>query len=318
MIRRSGRPYAVFFLVLLLPALCSLLLSCGRKGEPTLKSYEKPAAPSGLRAVVKESGITLSWDFPEKDAASIKGFRVFRATNGDFGQIARAGPEQRSFTDSGMQGISPLTYKIVTENLRGMISKVPVLLEIRESTLPAPPAGISFFVEYNTLVLSWKSAGEATGYTVYKRSSPEAPWSPQNPEPLKENSYRDVFDLNMAVFYTIHSVRGNGILYEGPASQEIRIDPADFVPSPPSNLQAVPSGEQVYLIWKEPPETWIQGYKIYRETDRKKGFTLIGETQIPSFTDKEKPTTKRHYRVTALGPVQESTPAEIRNIVYSR
>jgi hypothetical protein len=110
-------------------------------------------------------------------------------------------------------------------------------------------------------------------------------------------------------------VRKNEILIEGLASKEISIDPAALVPTPPTNLQAVPSKEHVYLIWKESPETWVKGYKVYREINRKEGFVLIGETQIPSFTDKEKPSKKRHYRVTAQGPVQESKPAEIRNIV---
>ncbi len=37
----------------LLSVICVLFLlaSCGKKGEPVLKSYEKPDAPSGLRAI---------------------------------------------------------------------------------------------------------------------------------------------------------------------------------------------------------------------------------------------------------------------------
>ncbi|MCG2720768.1 MAG: hypothetical protein L6290_01975 [Thermodesulfovibrionales bacterium] len=313
--RRLFIPPALFPLIF---ALCLLLIACGRKGDPTLKSYEKPEPPSNLHAVQRESGSTLSWEFPDKDTASIKGFHVLRSTGGDFTEIALLENKKHSFIDTDIKGVASRTYKIVAENLRGIMSKDSVTLEIPDATLPAPPADISFTIEYDVLVLSWKSAGEGITYNIYKHGSETQSQNPVNPIPLKETSFRDVFDAKKAVLYTVKSLRENGIVYEGPASREIRIDPARLVPSPPSTLQAVPSAENVYLIWKESPDTWIKGYKIYRETDRKKGFVLIGETQIPSFIDKEKPSKKRHYRVTAVGPVQESAPAEVRDIVSSK
>jgi len=313
--RRLFIPPAVFPLLF---ALCILLIACGRRGDPTLKSYEKPEAPSNLHAVQRESDIILSWTIPEKSTASIKGFHVLRSTGGDFTEIALLENKKRSFIDTDIKGISSRAYKIISENLRGIMSKDSVTLAIPDATLPAPPADISFTIEYDVLVLSWKSAGEGITYNIYKHSAETQSQNPVNPIPLKETSFRDVFDTKKAVLYTVKSLREKGIVYEGPASREIRIDPAKLVPSPPSNLQAVPSVENVYLIWKESPDTWIKGYKIYRETDKKKGFILIGETQIPSFIDKEKPSKKRHYRVTAVGPVQESAPAEAKNIVYSK
>jgi hypothetical protein len=300
----------------LLFACCFLLISCGKKGDPTLKSYEKPDPPSNFRALQRESEITLSWDFPEKETASIKGFHVLRSTGGDFTEIAFLENNKRSFTDADHKGTAQITFKIIAENLRGIMSKDSAILLIHDIKPPAPPRDILFAIEYDSLVLSWKSAGEGLAYNIYKHAiSATLTEKPFNTEPLKETSFRDIFDINKTVSYTIRSVRQNEILIEGPASVEIRIDPAALVPSPPTNLQAVPSKEHVYLIWKESPETWVKGYKVYREINKKEGFVLIGETQIPSFIDKEKPSKKRHYRVTSRGPVQESKPAEIRNIV---
>jgi hypothetical protein len=74
----------------------------------------------------------------------------------------------------------------------------------------------------------------------------------------------------------------------------------------------------VHLLWKEPPETWITGYRIYREISKEDGFILIGESQAPSFLDRESPLTKRNYRVTALGPSKEGPPAEIRDVEYRK
>lgn len=313
--RRLFVPPAVFLLILVF---CLVLIACGRKGDPTMKSYEKPESPSNLHAVQRESDITLSWDFPEKKLASIMGFHVFRSTGGDFTKIAVLENKKHSFTDTDIKGISSRAYKIIAENLRGVMSKDSVILKIPDASLPAPPADISYTIQYDILTLSWKSLGEGITYNIYKHTAETQSQNPVNPAPLKETSFRDVFDMKKAVLYTIKSLRGNGIVYEGPASQEIIIDPAKLVPSPPLNLQAVPSVENVYLIWKESPDTWIKGYKIYRETDKKKGFVLIGETQIPSFIDKEKPIKKRHYRVTAIGPVQESAPEEVRDIVFMK
>jgi hypothetical protein len=295
------------------------LISCGKKGDPTLKSYEKPVPPSHFHAVQRESEVTLFWDFPKKESASIKGFHVLRSTGGDFAEIAFLENNNRSFTDTDHKGKARITYKIIAENLRGIMSKDSDILVIHDIEPPAPPRDILFAIEYDSLLLSWKSAGKGLAYNIYKRTiSGFHTDKPVNTEPLQSTSYRDIFDLNKAVSYTIRSVRQNEILIEGPASVEIRIDPAALVPSPPTNLQAVPSKEHVYLIWKESRETWVKGYKVYREINKKEGFVLIGETQIPSFTDSEKTSKKRNYRVTSLGPVQESKPAEIRNIVSAK
>jgi len=104
---------------------------------------------------------------------------------------------------------------------------------------------------------------------------------------------------------------------EGPASIELVINPEEFVPPAPENLQAVSTQSNVYLIWKESAATWVRSYRIYRETNKKEGFIAVGETQTPSFLDNETPVTKRNYRVTALGPSKEGPPAEIRDIVYT-
>ena len=115
----------------------------------------------------------------------------------------------------------------------------------------------------------------------------------------------------------VRTCSGDEVRYESAASEELEINPSELIPSSPSNLQAVATKESVVLVWNEPEETWVKGYRIYRETDKKKGFVLIGEISAPSFTDIDKPfLTKRNYRVTAIGPVKEGPAAEIKNIIY--
>lgn len=169
------------------------------------------------------------------------------------------------------------------------------------------------------MILKWKSAGEGIFYNVY-RSDVQGTYSqaPVNKDPLRDTSFKDTFSAKKPVFYTIRSLFGGGVRDEGPASEEVRIEPAELVPPAPEGLQAVATEGNAYLIWKEPRETWITGYRIYRETKKEEGYLLIGESQTPSFIDKDPPLTKRNYKVTALGPLKEGPSAEIRDVIYRR
>lgn len=310
--------------IILLFIFCSLIYSCGKKGEPTLKSYEKPLAPSNLRAIHRESEISLFWDFPVSEEDTIKRFHLLRADTDsteegqrNFEKIAFLEPDKRTYTDTNFKIGTHYRYKIVSENLKGILSKDSNIIEVLPEEPPLPPEKISFSIEFNSITLNWKSAGERILYNIYKsEKSGIYSLTPLNNEPLKETSFRDSFDIRKTVYYTVRSLRNTDIRSEGIPSEELIISPSDFVPSAPQGLQAVLSEDKVYLIWKEVPETWIDGYRIYREIDSTIGYVPIGETTIPAFIDNEKPLTKRNYRVTALGPAKEGPPSEIRDIVF--
>jgi Prokaryotic lipoprotein-attachment site len=317
--KRPGRTYRFLLntACFLLLAVCFLFSACGRKGDPTLKAYEKPQPPSHITAVCRPSEIILTWDFPKDKQSTIKGFYLMRASDRDFERIAFLENNKRTYTDTHFNPAYAYKYKIISQNLRGVTGHDSTVIEVKPKTLPEPPVDLSFTIEYNVLTLSWKSPEEEKAYNVYKSDKqgmyPDAPF---NKQPVKGHSFRDTFDMNKPVFYTIRSITGDGVRYEGPASAELAVNPLEFMPSQPEHLQATVTPDSVYLIWKEPSETWITGYRVYREIKKKQGFVLIGEPQIPSFTDKEKASSKRSYRVTAVGPAKEGPPAEIRDVVY--
>ncbi len=311
---RSG--FLVFYCLLL--TACCLLTSCGKKGDPTLKSYEKPDPPSVLRAIHRESEIILLWEFARDKEPAIKGFYLMKSTSGDFEKIATLENNKRSYIDNDFKTGSTYKYKIVSQNLKGVTSNDSNIIQIVPETSPPPPGNILFKIEHDSLILNWESAGDRIMYNIYK-SNEKGTYQlmPVNKEPVKETSFRDNFDIKGPAYYTIRSLVGGDIRDEGAASEEIEINPFEFIPSSPSGLQAVVKKENVYLIWKEAPETWVVGYKVYREINKKEGFIFLGETQTPAFLDKDKPSTKRNYRVTALGPSKEGPPAEIRDIVFT-
>jgi hypothetical protein len=317
--QRTEARYSLLAICGLLFAAYCLLPSCGRKGAPTLKSYEKPDAPSGLEAIHREADIILLWNFPDDKQQSIRRFYLMKSTGGDFKKIAYIKNDTLSVTDTNFKTSKIYKYKVLSESLKGVLSKDSNIVEVRPQKAPLPPGGFSFTIKYNTLTLKWKTAGEGILYNVYKSHKPGVyPLTPLNREPLKEPLFTDTFDMDKIIFYTVRSLLGGTIRDEGAASEEIKIDPFEFVPPSPQGLQAVATEGNVYLLWKEPAETWIKGYRIYREINKKEGFILIGESQTPSFVDKQKPLTNRNYRVTALGPSKEGPPAEIKDVVFSK
>jgi len=182
---------------------------------------------------------------------------------------------------------------------------------------PSPPEKLLFKIEFDSLTLTWGSAGDEILYNIYK-SDKKGIYSltPFNKEPVKETSFRDSFNAEKTVYYTIRSLSGRVIRDEGSASDELEVSPSDFVPSAPGGLQAVVKDDKVYLIWKEAPETWVVGYRVYREIDKTTGYLFIGETTIPAFIDNDEPLTKRNYKVAALGPSKEGPASEIKDVVF--
>jgi hypothetical protein len=300
----------------LLFAVCCLLPACGKKGDPTLKSYEKPVAPASLKAIHRESEIFLTWVFPKDREVSVNGFHLLKSSGEDFREIAFIEKHIRSYVDTDFSVGFEYRYKMISRNMKGIFSNDSNVVLITPLSPPSPPENLSFKVGSNSLTLTWDSAGNGVLYHVYKSvKSGEYPLSPYTKVPLKDNFFEDQLNMSKPAYYTVRSLMGSDSRDEGRPSAEIKVDPAEFAPSPPENLQAVPTRLSVHLLWKEPPEEWVRGYRVYRETDTE-GFKLIGETQTPSFVDKEQAATKRTYRVTASGPSKESPPAEIKGVVY--
>lgn len=315
---------------------CFVLASCGKKGDPTLKSYEKPDPPSNLKAIHRESEIILFWNFPKNKEQAINGFYLMKLIpthppippllrgdterskggRGDFERIFLE-RDKRSYIDKDFEIGHHYKYKIISQNLRGITSIDSNIIEIEPKDPPAPPGKLFFKVEYDSLTITWEDIGNGVLYNIYKSDKKGLyPLTPLNSEPIKGTSFKGRFDITKPAYYTIRSLRGEDIRDEGHESEELEINSSEFVPSPPEGLQAVIKEDGAYLIWKEAPETWVIGYKVYREIDKKEGFIFIGETSIPVYFDKEKPLTKRHYRVTALGPSKEGPASEIRDVVF--
>jgi fibronectin type 3 domain-containing protein len=290
--------------------LAFLMVSCGKKGPPTLKAYEKPQAPSGLFAVHREDRIILSWSYPGNLRSSLKEFLVLRSVDGGFEKIGAVGDDRSSFIDETFRLDVPHRYKVVAQNLKGVISSDSNVITLIPGHVPPVPEDLHFAPKADSVELSWKSSGEGVCYNIYKTAE-RGRYSdvPLNKEPECTTSFRDsVVSPDSAVYYTVRALRKTGIRDEGYASAELEVNPAHFVPSPPADLRIVRGKDKVHLMWKESPEPWVKGYRVYRRRGKEQEFALLGQVRIPTFTDAEKIKGKVSYMIRALGPQSESEP----------
>jgi fibronectin type 3 domain-containing protein len=284
--------------------------ACGRKGPPTLKAYEKPQAPQGLSAIHREDQIILSWSYPENLRVELKGFEVLRAEDGGFQRIGSAGNDESSFIDRTFRADVTYRYKVVARNPKGILSDDSDIIAFTPRQIPPVPENLRFTVGVEGIELSWKSSGEGVCYNIYKTAEKgKYAGVPLNREPECSNFFRDAATSpDRAVYYTVRALHKTAIRDEGYASEEIEVSPSHFVPSPPVDLRVVRGEDKVHLIWKESPETWVKGYRVYRRKQGEEAFTFLGKAAIPSFTDTEKIEGKAWYMIKALGPVKESGP----------
>src|SRR3990172_2839808 len=161
MIDKFCRKSLISFL-LLLTVYCLLLTvaACGKKGPPTLKSYEKPAAPAGLRAVHREDKILLSWSYPGNLRPALKGFEVLRSADGAFERIAFVENDRSMFTDGAFAFDVSYRYKIIARSLKDILSGDSNIITVSPKPPPPPPENIRLKITSDALELSWASSGE--------------------------------------------------------------------------------------------------------------------------------------------------------------
>ncbi|MDH5202233.1 MAG: hypothetical protein OEZ31_01385 [Nitrospirota bacterium] len=305
---KEKRNFLLLTFYFLLFTLC-FFVSCGKKGPPTLKGYEKPETPFGLTAIHKEKRIILSWSYPDNLRHVLKGFQVLRSENDGFEKIAFIKNDQSLFIDTTFKVNITYKYKVIAQNLKDVLSNDSNIITVIPKALPSPPDNVRFTITSDSIGLYWDSSGEGVCYHIYKTTEKDKyADTPLNREPVCMVSFRDTFLLpDRTVYYKISALLNTIIRDEGYASAELEITPSHFIPSAPSDLRIAKGDDKVYLLWKENTETWIKGYRIYRKREEEAEFTPIGEVTIPTFTDTTAKINKKvWYMIKALGPSRES------------
>lgn len=283
-----------------------ILIACGRKGAPTLKAYEKPQSPYALSAVHKEDKIVLSWSYPEDLRPAVKGFQLLRSEGNDFERIAFIKSSDNSFIETEFKEGVRYRYKVIAQNLKDIFSDGSNIIFVMPRPLPLPPQDIKFEIK-DDIELTWSSSGKDACYNIY-RTFEKGKYldSPINRAPVCAAFFKDRVSPDKTAYYRISALLNTDIKDEGYLSAEIAVSHYDFMPAPPSDLRIVMGDDKVHLIWKESPESWVKGYRIYRKDEGEAEFRMLGETKTPAFTDSTKVNRRALYMIKALGPSNES------------
>lgn len=302
--------------------LCILsITSCGKKGDPTLKAFEKPMPVKEIRAVHREDEIIISWQYPAPERAKIKGFSIEKAEiknqeagvrGQEFKRIAFLKSDASQFIDKDFIVKKEYLYKIRVYSLRDVSSDDSPVIKVNPLPLPQIPEGLSYVITKDSIKIKWDSVGNSIKYNIYKSyEKGNYPLFPVNDAPLSETHFYDIIEKEKPVYYVVRALLDTDIKGEGYPSEELEVNPEAFIPSSPYNLKFVPSKQRVYLMWNENLETWVRGYRIYKKKALDADFKVIGESIAPAFTDTEPLLSKAYYYITALGPKKESSPSEI-------
>lgn len=291
--------------------------ACGKKGDPTLKSFERPEAATQLRAMHRENQLILQWDYPRGQEAKLSDFILYKSSGGEFEKVSNIERSSRSYTDQEIKAGTSYQYKVVAQNYRGVYSQESNTLTVTPQGVPEAPHSLAYALKDTSVVLGWGHPAAGTAFNVYKSLEKDKfGLTPVNRAPLTEALFTDKLNTQRAVYYTVRGLGSGPLRDEGPASSVLAVDPADLVPGVPRNFQFLASEDKVFLSWEAPPEPWLKGFRIYRRTQGGE-YRAIGETQVPTFIDTESPKTKRDYRVHALGPVNEGPGIEAKNVSYT-
>lgn len=307
----------LFFLCMILSLF--LIASCGRKGNPTLYSFEKPSSVKEIKTIHRENEIVVSWSYSALEKQKVKGFYVEKA-EGDgvqYKRIAFLKNNILQFADKDFKAGLQYCYKVYVISLRDVISDDSPVVRVKPGELPLPPQALSHKITNDLVRVSWndelsaKRAGMKV-YNIYKSyEKGTVPLTPLNRVPLKESFFEEAVEPEKHIYYTVRSLLDTEIRDEGYPSKEIEVGPGSFVPAKPSGLRYVPSARSVYLLWDENPETWIKGYRVYKKKAGESDFRTIGDAAVPTYKDNEPLTEKTFYYITALGPAKESSAAKM-------
>jgi len=279
---------------------------CGKKTDLPYKRLLIPREVTGVEYLRRPDGIWIKWEYPEPVMEGLF-FEISRCELRDktpFSCQSLGRTTRRSFIDYSPPD-KDLVYSVASSFQDGIRKEkvIPIPFE----NYPSAPEELRYEILNDGIRLSWDFKEECR-YNIYrvllkKDSSEEVIISRESAIP----EFIDTPDPFQPVHYRIRCKRGHT---EGfPA--DLIISPDHYIPSRPEGLRYAVTEQGVVLTWKENPEKWLKGYKIYRNNE------IIGESPYPLFVDtlkiesSDRPLpTAVSYSVSAIGPSREGPLSE--------
>jgi hypothetical protein len=208
-----------------------------------------------------------------------------------------------------------LYFGVKLFNSRGQDDGLSNLVALAPDVIPEPPGSFTAEVTQTSVNLTWDSPGAMAdgseiggdiGYVVFRATeNKDFNTLPLNAQPLLTTEFVDkTFSFNKNYRYIVRSaiITEKGIK-ASENSEELILTPKDtFPPGTPREMNSVKGEGEITLIWAPNIENDLQGYNIYRSTERETGFIRLNEEPISknAFTDENVEADKTYYyKVTA-------------------
>ncbi len=146
--------------------------------------------------------------------------------------------------------------------------------------------------------INW--TGQSPKFLVFRHTSGSAQEPAQIAEVETLNGFVDkTAEYGTKYEYSVLAVNGE---VKSDKSEAVEITPVDtFAPSVPTAVQAIPGVNTVELAWERVTEADLRGYRVYRSTEGGAFERLTELVDVPSFSDKTPPASKKcAYAVSAI------------------
>jgi hypothetical protein len=203
-------------------------------------SGSPPAAPTALGAtVVSSSQINLNWN---DNASNETGFKIERSTDGvNFSQIATAGANATSYSNSGLAASTTYTYRVRAYNGGGDSAySNPAAGTTSSASPPLAPSGLAASaVSSSQINLTWQdNAGNETGFKV-ERSTDGVNFSQIATTGANVASYSNTGLTASTIYhYRVRSYNGDGDSNYSNTANATTQAAAPAAPAAPASLTA--------------------------------------------------------------------------------
>lgn len=289
-------------LILSLVIIC-LVISCGKKGNPSPKQQPVLGGIGDLSGEVKDGVLFLSFTIPTKnidgsDVVDLVGFKILKScvsceeTFETFKEVRLE--DEKGFTiarnkvfiyDDNLVNGYRYSYMVRPFTSRGALGDSSKIFSIQWLQPPSKPAGKVTIKENDGRVeLSWPKE-EGFFYNVYRYDNGLYPLFPINQDLLSsgffvesglKNGQKYIYEIRKVKVVEKKNWEGEGLRVEA--------TPKDLTPpSVPRGIKGEKRGSIVQLSWLENTESDLAGYNVYRivgKSEQKLTRIPIKETQF--------------------------------------
>lgn len=280
---------------------------------------------TGLSAIQQQQNILLNWQADDRYYA----YRVYRrSAPGANAVLISGGPvaapriegmeQPYRFADTALAPGTTWYYQVAALDMLSNESGVSELLKVTVKDATLPKAVMNFRNERvkKTFRFTWEPVKDknCAGYNIYRNSEADPVYKKVNIQllPVTTSTYTDAPAADRSVYhYYIESVGKNGNVT--PSQVSLAVLPDMTPPAKPMHLKGVSRPALAILTWDKGAESDLQGYWIYRASNRKKEMMVLLNEQplmansfmdsLPLVSDNE-----YVYRIQAIDKAYNKSP----------